>query len=85
MHNASDYFFVMMAQYNISFELNGEVCHTIGKSTFPTVEAYRSGKYSLKAADDMAVSFVNGYLDVKNLLGKVVPHNICYTITFSND
>lgn len=63
----------MMAKYNISSECNGEICYTNGQSSFPTMEAYSSGNYSSKMADDMALAFVEGYLDVIGLLGKVKP------------
>lgn len=74
-----------MARYFVSFECNGEICHTTGESTFPTKEEYYADSYSKKLADEIAVSFVNGYLDVKNLLGKVTPRNIRYTIEFPSN
>ena len=54
-----------MARYFITFECNGEICHTTGDANFPTAEAFYSNNYSKKATDDMAVAFVDGYLDVK--------------------
>lgn len=74
-----------MARYLITFECNGEICHTTGDANFPTAEAFYSNNYSKKATDDMAVAFVDGYLDVKGLFGKVKPHNISYTIEFLSE
>jgi hypothetical protein len=71
-----------MARYFITFECNGEICHTTGDANFPTAEAFYSDNYSKKAADDIALAFVDGYLDVKNLLGEVKPRDIRYTIEF---
>ena len=72
----------MMARYIISFECQGEVCHTTGEATYPTIKDFNSGNYSKQASDEMAIAFVDGYLDVKNLLGRVKPQNIHYTIEF---
>ena len=71
-----------MARYIITFECQGEICHTMGESSYPTARDFYSENYSKKAADEMAVAFVDGYLDVKNLLGKVKVTNIRYTIEF---
>ena len=74
-----------MARYFITFECSGEICHTTGEANFPSAEDYYSENYSKKAADEMAIAFVEGYLDVKNLLGKVKPHIIRYTIEFPSE
>ncbi len=71
-----------MAIYYVTFECGGEIYNTTGEANFPSAEDYFSKSYSKKAADKMAEAFVEGYLDVKNLLGKVKPHIIRYTIEF---
>ncbi len=72
----------MIARYYVDFHCGEKECHTIGESTFPTFEQYSSQLYSVNEADDVALSFVNGYLDVKGLLGKVTPTDIRYIIEF---
>ena len=72
----------MLARYNITFECLGEICHTMGEATYPTAKDFYSENYSKQATDEMAIAFVDGYLDVKNLLGKEKATNIHYTIDF---
>lgn len=72
----------MIARYHVDFKCGNKACHTTGESTFPTAEQYSARAYSLKQADEVAKSFVDGYLDVKGLLGKVHPIDIRYTIEF---
>lgn len=49
---------------------------------FPYSRAVFSQGVFPKKADEVAKSFVDGYLNVKGLLGKVTPTDIIYTIEF---
>lgn len=71
-----------MAIYFIDFYCGDELCHTTGESSFPTKSDYIAGTYSPKYADEIAAGFVDGYLDVKGLLGRVKPTRITYRIEF---
>ncbi len=71
-----------MAIYIIDFYCGDKLCHTTGESSFPTKSDYIAGKYSPKYADEIASVFVDGYLYVKGLLGKVKPTRIAYRIEF---
>ena len=72
----------MIARYYVDFKCGDDVFHTTWETTFPTVEQYSAKEYSLKKASEVAKSFVDGYLHVKGLLGRVTPTDIRYTIEF---
>ena len=72
----------MIARYYVDFYCGDEECHTMGEATYPTRKQYSTNQFSSKETDDVAASFVRGYLDVKGLLGKVQPTDIRYTIEF---
>ena len=73
---------IMVARYLVVFKCGDNEYHTAGESSFPTFEQYSTGEYSKRKAYEVALSFVEGYLDAKGLLGKIKPTSIRYSIDF---
>ena len=71
-----------MAVYVIDFMLDGEKHHTRGEMSYPTKEDFESKNYTEKRAMEIAMVFIDSYMDVKQIAKSIHPYNITYTIKF---
>lgn len=71
-----------MAVYIIDFMLDGEKHQTRGEMNYPTKEDFENKNYSETRAMEIAMVFINSYMDIKQIAQSIHPCNIVYTIKF---
>lgn len=71
-----------MANYIINFALNGERYFTRGEMNYPTKEDFDSKNYSKEKAREIAIVFIQTYMNVKQISKDIHPTNVIFEIKF---